>query len=93
MQTVEGASVLAALRVKHAVKRIIIEQKQQVAAPIRTGRLKRNQDFLKEKTSRAQSLYFAQGASIRHEKPNGARHADLQEPLSQTNHLIREKHA
>jgi hypothetical protein len=58
-----------------------------------TGRLKRNQDFLKEKTSWAQSLYFAQGASIRHEKPNGARHADLQEPLSQTSHVIREKYA
>jgi hypothetical protein len=55
-----------------------------------TGRLKRNQDFLKEKTSKAQSLYFAQGASIRKEKPNGARDADLQEPSSQTNHVIRE---
>lgn len=33
----------------------------------RLGRLKRNQDFLKEKTSAAQSLYCVQGASIRPE--------------------------
>ena len=47
--------------------------------PIPTGRLKRNHDFLKEKTSRPQSLYCAHGACIRHET-NGARHADLQKP-------------
>jgi hypothetical protein len=33
----------------------------------RLGRLKRNQDFLKEKTSAAQSLYCVQGAFIRPE--------------------------
>jgi hypothetical protein len=60
--------------------------------PIPTGRLKRNHDFLKEKTSRPQSLYCAQGVSIQHET-NGARHADLQIPLSQTNHRVRERQA
>jgi hypothetical protein len=41
---------------------------------------KQNQDFLKEKTSAAQGLLFAQGACIRLENPNGARHAHLQKP-------------
>jgi len=44
----------------------------------RLGRLKRNHDFLKEKTSAPQSLYCAQGASIWPRKPNGTRYADLQ---------------
>ena len=60
--------------------------------PIPTGRLERNHDFLKEKTSGPQSLYCPQGASLRHET-NGARHADLQIPLSQTNHRVRERQA
>ena len=51
-----------------AVERKIIEQKQHVAPPqsgcliIPAGRLKRNQDFLKDKSSGAQSLSCGKGA-------------------------------